>query len=265
MISDKEFNYLRELIYASSGIKLNENKKALVAARLGKRLRKLDLPDIKAYISHLKDGKNTEELIELLDAISTNFTHFFREKEHFNILRTFISQFRDRGQTKFRIWSCASSSGEEPYSLALTMYKELPANFDIKILATDISREMLAKCKNGRYEKSKLTAVDKQDVSKYFTKTSVENVLEAGADLKKILTFAWINLSKPPFVMNGPFDAVFCRNVMIYFDQPVRQRLISEIYRLLRPQGLFVVGHSESLTGLQHSFKTISPSVYVKE
>jgi chemotaxis protein methyltransferase CheR len=171
------------------------------------------------------------------------------------------------GQQQVRIWCAASSSGEEPYTLALTLDQVFGATtVDWRILATDISTRVLAMAKRGRYRESQLKSVSREAKARSFTKLRSEEhdepVYEAAPSLKSHLTFARLNLAHPPFPMRGPFDAVFCRNVMIYFDAPVRQGLVREMERLVKPGGLVFVGHAETLNGLTTSLEVVVPSVY---
>lgn len=261
------FNEISQLVYAKSGITLKDGKEALVASRLGKRLRALKLPSYAAYLAYLKESGGEEEMIRLLDAISTNVTHFYREPRHFEVLREKLESWKS-GQRRFRLWCAASSTGEEPYTLAMTMAEALGmTGIDWRILATDISTRVLAIAQAGRYEEEKLKEVPPALRQKYFDviQDPVEGkMFQAKPALREKVHFSRLNLSQPPFPMRGPLDFVFCRNVMIYFDNQVRKPLIDEIYRLLKPGGYLCVGSSESLTGIQTALKSVAPSVYVK-
>jgi chemotaxis protein methyltransferase CheR len=263
MIGEKEFETIRKIVYDTAGIKLGDSKRSLVTARISSRLRILNISSYEKYLDYLHDAKNNE-LIELIDVISTNFTHFFREQKHFDFLEKMVRNRVKEGQKRFRIWSCASSTGEEPYSIALTMANVAPQGTDTRILATDISQKVLAHCRRGVYTQDRLKGIP-DGMMKRYTQSSGNGERSIKAEVKNLVSFAWLNLSTPPFPMQGPFDCVFCRNVMIYFDTAVRQRLVSEIERLLGKGALFFVGHSESLTGIRHSLKTLAPSIYMKE
>ena len=265
----KIFNKIREIVYEKSGISLNEGKEALVSARVGKRMRQLGLAEYKDYLSYLENDKTGQEYVFMIDAISTNVTSFFREDKHFEFLGKTVEKWCREGQRKLRIWSCASSTGEEPYSIAMTVYDLIQEfGLDTKILATDISTKVLGKCIEGIYQEDKLESVNLRIRDRFFDRITDEGGARAYRVkdcLKKLITFARINLSKPPFPMQGPFDVVFCRNVMIYFDNTVRRNLLTEIIRLLRPGGYLMVGHAESLTGIMVSgVKGIMPAVYMK-
>ena len=171
------------------------------------------------------------------------------------------------GQSRFRFWSAACSSGEEPYSIAMVLLDVLGAvSADLKILATDISSRILEKSSAGIYSEEKIAAIPPTFRNRFLTKIPCSGPAsyEVGNALKKHIVFQRINLSKPPFPMRGPMDAIFCRNVMIYFDNSVRKNLLTDLYRLLKPGGYLFVGHAESLTGLLSGFKAVKPSVYVK-
>ena len=262
----KTFGKFRDLIYAQSGIALSEGKEALVSARVAKRLRALGLSDHESYLRHVSEDSSGEELVSLLDTISTNVTNFFREPAHFKFLDHAVRHWVQQGQRRFRIWCAASSTGEEPYTLAMTMLEATAgSDVDIKILATDISTKVLRIAQAGFYEERKV-----QDVPLELRRKYMEKCEQDGQDgyaakpfMRELITFRRLNLSQPPFPMKGPLDAVFCRNVMIYFDNKVRSKLVNEAGRLLKSGGYLMVGHSESLTGIQSSFQTIQPAVYV--
>ncbi len=265
----RTFDTFRKLIYDKSGITLGEGKEALVSARVGKRLRALGYDNYKDYLQFLTgDSEESEsEFIEFLDVISTNVTSFFRENDHFVFMADYVKRMLSEGRDKVRIWCAASSSGEEPYTLAMT-FLENATHFhgDCKILATDISTKILKMARAGRYPEAKMQGVSPQLRSKYFTHegAGANKVYTVSDTLANMITFKRLNLSKPPFPMKGPFDLIFCRNVMIYFDNIVRKKLMDEFSRLLRPGGYLMVGHSESMAGMLCDMDTVQPSVYVK-
>jgi chemotaxis protein methyltransferase CheR len=261
------FRALRDLAYQQAGISLGEEKLALVSARVGKRLRALSLDDEEAYLHFLQGDKSGNELVEFLDVISTNFTSFFREPPHFEWLQKSLQAMLDGGQRQFRVWCAASSSGEEPYTLALVLSALFEGRgVDWKVLATDISTKVLGMAKKGHYTQAQLKAVPREALNRHFVRLDEERrgepLYAVGDQLKRQVTFARLNLARPPYPMRGPFDAVFCRNVMIYFDAPVRQGLTREMERLARPGALVVVGHAETLSGLDTRLELVSPSVY---
>lgn len=262
----KLFNQFKEIIKEQSGIELSQNKEALLTGRVGKRMRKLGIPDHKSYLKYLLDDENGDEMISLVDVISTNVTSFYREAVHFDFLKEQFKTWSTQGQKRFRIWSAAASSGEEPYTIAITALESLGEKMDIKILATDISTVVLEKCNVGVYEEKKTEPIPPGLRSKYFIKqrNGDDNLYEVKPQLRKLMLFKRLNLTIQPYPMKGPLDVVFCRNVMIYFNSETRQKIISEIYRLTKPGGFLMVGHSESLTGLDTAFQIVKPSVYYK-
>lgn len=263
----KTFNKFREIVYAKSGISLNESKEALVSARVGKRMRALGLDDYSHYLQMVVRDESGEEVVHLLDAISTNVTHFFRENKHFDFLKQVYRDWVTAGQRRFRIWSAASSTGEEPYSIAMTLLSTVDhSGIDLKILATDISTKVLSQCMVGNYPESKIGGIPREYLNRYFDVRNGENgkIYTVRSALKNLTVFRRLNLSTPPFPMRGPMDVIFCRNVMIYFDNVVRKKLLDDMYRLLKPGGYLMVGHAESLTGIMSDFKSVMPSVYIK-
>ncbi len=262
------FDKFRRIVYEKSGISLGRSKEALVAARVGKRMRALGSRDYRDYLQYLLQDKSGDEIILLLDAISTNVTSFFREPDHFDYFSELLSEWWKGGQRRFRFWSAASSTGEEAYSMAMIFHETLKVSgIDIKILATDISTRVLEHCKTGFYEKEKLKTVPPAFRERYFhmLRDGQKVVCQPKNVLRDCITFTRLNLATPPFPVRGPMDAIFCRNVMIYFDNKVRGNLLAELYRILKPNGFLFVGHTESLAGVDSDFKVVKPSVYVKK
>jgi len=262
------FRKFSSFIYEKSGITLNDNKEALVSSRVAKRMRHLGISGHEEYLTYILNDETGEEIVHLLDVISTNVTHFFREEEHFRIVSDTMREWLDAGIRRFTFWSAACSSGEEPYSLAMVLREAIRGqNIDIRILATDISTRILEKSRGGVYDAKKMENVPALLRDRYFTKAGRGDGAEYSvtAELASLITFKRLNLSVVPYPMKGPMDIVFCRNVMIYFDNRVRTQLLQEIYRLLKPGGLLFVGHAESLTGLLSGFKAVKPSVYIKK
>ncbi len=265
-IDNVTFKKLCKVVYDNVGIVLSDNKKALVSARVRKRMSSLKIDQFREYYDYLQHESSGKELVELLDVISTNVTHFFREAEHFDILTQAATRWVNEGQTKFRFWSAACSTGQEPYAMAMKLLEIGGLNSaDLKILATDISTQVLSHGKQGVYGEKLMKTVPLKLKNKYFEKRqNGEASFEIKDSIKKFVSFKRLNLAKPPFPMRGPLDIVFCCNVMIYFDNKIRTALINEIYRLLKPGGYLIVGNAESLAGLETDFKTVKPSVYIK-
>lgn len=260
------FRQFCELAYARAGIKLVAGKEALVSARIGKRLRALGLRTPREYLEYLSEDEDGEEIVHFLDVISTNFTYFLREPDHFALLAERAQALAAGGKREVRVWCAASSSGEEPYSIAVILNEVREATgLDYLILATDISTRVLAVARRGEYEAERLGKLTRQQQLKCFERIKGPDGAEkyrVRDELRRRIVFQRLNLAEPPFPMKGPFDFVFCRNVMIYFDQQVRQRLVAEIERLLGPGALLLIGHAETLSGLGSGLAAVQPSVY---
>jgi len=262
------FNKFREIVYANSGIALNDTKEAMVSARISKRMRALGFTTHLQYLKHLLKDESDHEITHFLDVISTNVTSFFREPSHFDFLSSIVAKWIAKGKHRIRIWSAAASTGEEPYSIAMTLLDTCgQRNLDMRILATDISTSALAKAQAGVYSSMVVEGVPASYKKRFFVheKSQADVFYRAQDQLKQMIVFRRLNLSNPPFPMTGQLDMVFCRNVMIYFDNSVRSRLVSEIYRLLKPSGYLLTGHAEGLTSIQTELKCLEPSIYQKQ
>ena len=260
-----QFTRITDMLYEHCGIRMREGKEGLVRARLAKRLRTLGLPDFDAYLSFVQSERSRTEFAEMIDALTTNKTSFLREVSHFDYLRdTVLPDLRG----SVRIWSAGCSTGEEPYTLAMLLHDAYGAETSrrVKILATDISHRVLAQARAGQYPADTMSDVPLPWLNKYWSTkhdASGREVSDAGEALRTLVQFAKLNLMEH-WPMQGPFDAILCRNVMIYFEKATQQRLIERYWALLRPGGHLFVGHSESLTGLTHRFRYVQPAVYVK-
>jgi chemotaxis protein methyltransferase CheR len=263
-LTPTQFTRITTLLYDHAGIRMREGKEGLVRARLAKRLRRLGLPDFDAYLEFVESEPDRREFAEMIDALTTNKTSFLRESAHFDFLR---DQIFPTLSGPIRIWSAGCSSGEEPYTLAMLLNEafDAPALRDTRILATDISHRVLATAKAGQYPVDVMSDVPAPWLQRYWTRKrdGARDVYEAQPVLKKLVHFAKLNLMEK-WPMQGPFDAILCRNVMIYFDKGTQQRLVERYHALLKPGGHLFVGHSESLTGLSHRFRYVQPAVYVK-
>ncbi|MBN2247495.1 MAG: methyltransferase domain-containing protein [Coriobacteriia bacterium] len=263
----RTLNTFRQIVYAKSGIALSDKKEALVCARVGKRVRALGLGSYEQYLDVLQNDESGAEMVELLDAVCTNVTSFFRDAEQFDFLVTQMRSWIAAGQTRFRFWSAASSTGEEPYSLAIALLEAAEGRaLDMRILATDLSTTALEQCRAGVYEERKIQTVPPPLLSRYFSVERFDGVrhYRVKPELTRMVVIRRMNLSQPPFPMRGPLDAILCRNVMIYFDNPVRQRLLADIHRLLKDGGYLFVGHAESLTGIVSPMKYVRPAIYTR-
>ncbi|MFZ5570778.1 MAG: CheR family methyltransferase [Thermodesulfobacteriota bacterium] len=269
-LQDRDFHRLTDLVYRKCGIHLNDNKRELLRARLGKRLRSRGLRSFNEYYRLLTEEDDGEELTRMLDSISTNLTRFFREEKHFEFLRREVlpavaGSPRAGERLKLRVWSAGCSSGEEPYSLAMWILETWgrESKPDLRILATDISTKVLAGAVQGVYHQSRVHSVPGDFQRRYFQKGcgNWQGYLRVKADLRRIIEFRRLNLMEP-FSFPEPFDFIFCRNVMIYFDRAMQERLINRFHGCLREGGYLFVGHSESLMSLSHPYRYVCPAVY---
>jgi chemotaxis protein methyltransferase CheR len=252
------------IAYEQAGITLGDSKEALVEARVGKRMRALGLATERDYLAYLENRANAEEIVNFLDVISTNHTSFFREPDHFELLRKTLGDWRQQGYRRLRMWSAASSTGEEPYTIAFTTTEVLDgSNIEWLLLATDISTKVLARAEAGVYAASKVELLSRAQQKCFFERTANTDELRVRQEIRNKVVFRRLNLATPPYPMRGPFDVIFCRNVMIYFDQIVRQRIISAMEELLAPNGLLIIGHAEALSGVRTSLRMLKPSVFL--
>lgn len=270
-LKDQLFQQFSQLVYEQCGINLHEGKKALLQARLNKRLRATGIPTYKEYFEYVTSTRNTAELINFLDSVSTNLTYFFRESQHFDyleqvLLQELIERKKSERSNRIRIWSAGCSTGEEPYTLAMCVLSRLeePQRWDFRILATDISTRVLEVAARGVYSDDKIQKVPAALRQIHFRRCADEEgrgEYEVAPHLKRIVSFRRLNL-KDSYPFKGPFDYIFCRNVMIYFDKKTQEDLIKRLAGYLAPGGYLFVGHSESLTGLSHPLTYVRPAVY---
>jgi chemotaxis protein methyltransferase CheR len=265
---ESEFDFIRNLVYERSRISLSPDKRELVSARLAKRLRATNVGSVGEYCRLLQSPDQEEELANLIDAISTNHTFFFRENAHFDFLRqTIVPEMQRRSARErwpqFRVWSAACSSGEEPYSIAITLAENL-VGWSWQIQATDISHRILAKAKAGIYRDECVERLPKQTLQNHFQRGfgPQDGNYRVKAALRDRINFQHLNLleGEPPF--SELFHVIFCRNVIIYFDRPTQEELIAKLTSHLVPGGYLLVGHAESLTVLQHGLQAVRPAIY---
>jgi chemotaxis protein methyltransferase CheR len=266
-LSPQEFSQISEIVYEQSGIRLNIGKEELVRSRLMKRLRTLGIATFREYLKHVLDDRSDQELKLMIDFLTTNKTSFFREKQHFDYLRAkMLPVFKNRNDG-LRIWSAGCSSGEEPFSIAMLISEELPGanHSDIKILATDISFRILQKARAGEYDADTVQEIPTSLLAKYFTliKSDPPKTYRVNDSIGRMVRFARLNLMES-WPMKGLFDVIFCRNVMIYFDNDSQRKLVHRFSQMLVPGGHLFVGHSESLVASSSDFKYVQPATYVK-
>jgi chemotaxis protein methyltransferase CheR len=265
--TDGDFQALRSMVKEMTGINLAESKRELVYGRVSRRLRALGMSSFGSYRQLLESGDGSE-LVAFCNALTTNLTSFFRESHHFDYLRDqFLVPRREAGQRgdRIRIWSSACSSGEEPYSIAMTVAESIPdwQRWDIKILATDLDSDILARAQRGTYNADRVKGMDPKRVSRFFTevRNGTEPAYQIVPELAKLITFKQINLMHD-LPMPGPLDVIFCRNVVIYFDKETQRGLFSRIAKLQRPGDLLMLGHSETLFKVSEDYSLIGKTIY---
>ncbi|QFI39387.1 protein-glutamate O-methyltransferase CheR [Moritella marina ATCC 15381] len=259
IMQDEEFNYLSQLAFRESGIVINESKRDMLYGRVMKRIRSLKLNGFTAYCQLLQDSY-TGELSAFINAITTNLTAFFREEYHFNFLqKVALAHFKHHNQDKrLRLWSAGCSTGQEPYSIAMSVQGQLP-DWDVKILATDLDSDVLWCAHQGHYDD--LTGIPQHYRTQYCANECHQHGYLIGDDIKQVIAFKQLNLlSRWP--MKGQFDVIFCRNVLIYFDNETKQKLIQRFYAQLKPGGYLFLGHSESLQSLNTKFRLVGQTIY---
>lgn len=263
-LSAAQFREVRDLVYRICGIDLQDGKEGLVRTRLLRRQRELKMASLDEYLDFLRREGESGELAAMVDAMTTNKTSFFRESAHFDYLRKEV--LPTAGDT-LRFWSAGCSTGEEPYTLAMVLHDELPdlARRDVRILATDISARVLDRAKQGVYTEEVLRDVPPALRHRFTTASGQRGAKQfrVNDSLRSLIRFARLNLMDA-WPMQGRFDVILCRNVMIYFDRPTQQKLVRRFSALIRPGGHLFVGHSESLQAISHDLKYVRPATYRK-
>jgi chemotaxis protein methyltransferase CheR len=267
VLSDEEFKFFRDLILNIAGISLSPAKKELVRSRLRSQIQALDLNSFKDYKKYLEnlppDSPHWQIFTNLL---TTNKTDFFREPKHFDYIKeSLIPYWKSIGLSSVNIWSCASSTGEEPYSLAMVLQKNLPPTMDFKILATDIDTDVLKHCKNGVYSESKLIEIPSEYQEDYISRGTgeVEGWFKVKSDLKKKIIFCQHNLVSNTRPSDYKFDLIVCRNVMIYFSKETIEKINHKLYDNCKNGGTLFIGHSETLYG-DKPWETMQPAIFQK-
>ncbi len=271
-LSERDIRWISTVVHSHCGINLHDGKRELVKARVNKRVNARGFRSASDYMQSVLDDPDGEELLHLVDALSTNFTSFYREQNHFDFLATeFLPELirRKRDSRRLRAWSAGCSSGEEAYSIAMTLASALPeteiGSWDTRILATDISNRMLIRARHGSYTRERVQAVPAMTRHKWLipARENGRKVFHVSPKLREMVAFRYLNLIEDwPF--EGPFDFIFCRNVMIYFDKATQETLVNRFWDVLDAGGILFTGHAESLTGINHKFKYMRPTIYVK-
>ncbi|AWB69108.1 chemotaxis protein CheR [Saccharobesus litoralis] len=263
-MTDQDFLRIRDQVYATAGIVLGDHKREMVYSRLARRLRLYKHTDFATYLNYLEQNKE-QEYSHFINAITTNLTSFFREKHHFEFLQTTAAADIRKWHAldkRVRIWSAGCSTGEEPYSIAMTAIPELvKPGWDVKILATDLDSNVLAKAASGVYSDSNVEGMDDTLKRTWFVRNATSTSYKVKDSLQKHISFKRLNLLEP-WPMKGPFDIIFCRNVVIYFDQPTKDALFQRYAELLRPGGYLFLGHSESMQRGIQEFEPLGHTIY---
>lgn len=262
-LKDSEFTQIRELIYRIAGISFSPVKKPLVCSRLAKRLRHYGLASYGEYVRLITEPDGATELQMAIDLLTTNETHFFREPKHFDFLRQYLSTLHKPGRT-FKVWSAACSSGEEPYSIAMIL-DEVLGNNPWEVYASDLSTIVLEKARKGHYPAERIPEIPQHYLSRYCLKgvgVQADTVL-IDKKLRERVKFMQHNLNEAPPKL-ADLDMIFLRNVMIYFDQETKRKVVARLLPLLRKDGYFLISHSETLNGVNEDVRVVQPAIYQK-
>ena len=261
-LSEREFARIKARVYSVAGISLSDAKRTLVVSRLSKILRALQLPSFDAYVDYLERSGSAKDGQDFVNALTTNLTRFYREDHHFDHLRDYVGALiaeRPR-DTRLRIWSAGCSTGQEPYTIGMDLLAAFPElkRWDFKILATDIDTAVLAKAAGGVYPESELNGLSKER-ARPFERTT--GSIRIPANVRELVSFKPLNLIGP-WPMKGPFDAIFCRNVAIYFDKPTQGEMFGRFSKMLAPEGFLYIGHSENLGSGGEGFRLVGKTIY---
>lgn len=263
-LRDADFRKIASFVMSSAGIVVSERKRTFIQGRLGRRLRALGLADFQEYCRLLDSPSGEEERHNLINAVTTNHTSFFREKHHFDYLqKTALPAIaHDASSHRLRIWSAGCSTGEEPYTIAMVLRecRSLFSAWDVKLLATDLDTNVVAAARRGVYDNERMETIPEAYRTRYFTETG-DGAGTASDELRSLISFAPLNLLHQ-WPMSGPFDIIFCRNVVIYFDKPTQRTLFDRYAEMLKPDGWLFVGHSESLMGVSDRFDLVGRTIY---
>ncbi len=259
--TEKDFSRVRTLIYQHAGISLSEAKTDMVYSRIGRRLRTNGFSEFKHYLDHLESANDAEEWEAFTNALTTNLTSFFREGHHFPVLE----QHLKAQKTPLRIWCSAASTGEEPYSLAMTACEAFNTlKPPVQIIATDIDTNVLASARQGVYVEDRIKDLDEARKKRFFDRGVGQNTgkVRAKKALRDLIQFEQLNLLGEQWPIKEPFDVLFCRNVMIYFDKETQRKILSRFVPFMKPEALLFAGHSENFLYVSDQFKLLGKTVY---
>lgn len=274
-MTQAEFSRYSEFIGVQCGIKMPQSKKVMLEARLQKRLRSLGIGSFGEYFAYIHSDAGQGELVHMLDAVTTNKTDFFREPAHFEILeQTILPEFLTEQEQAassdrpFCVWSAGCSTGEEPYTLAMVLsdFADQHPSFRFSILATDISTRVLDRAREAIYDAERVATITQARKQKYVlrSKDRSKNIVRMAPQIRAAVQFRRLNLMEESFTFGEPLDAIFCRNVIIYFDRETQQKLFQKFYEQLEPGGTLFIGHSETLNGISERFRPVGSATYVK-
>ncbi len=262
-LSDREFSRIKNRVYSVAGISLSDAKRTLVISRLTKIVRALGLPSFDAYVDYLERGGSAQDGQNFVNALTTNLTRFYREDHHFEHLRAHVGALiaeRPRG-TRLRIWSAGCSTGQEPYTIGMDLLAAFPElrRWDFKLLATDIDTAVIAKAARGIYPEGELSGLSPER-ARLFERPG-DGTIRIPGEARDLVSFKPLNLIGP-WPMKGPFDAIFCRNVAIYFDKPTQGEVFGRFSKLLAPEAFLYIGHSENLGSGGEGFRLVGKTIY---
>ena len=264
-MTHENFLAIQKASYELTGIKLTEHKKEMIYSRIARRIRQLGLKNFNEYCQILGQVEHPE-LNEFVNTITTNLTSFYREPHHFDFLKgTIIPWLKEKHRVdkRVRVWSSGCSSGEEPYTIAAVLNQEMKlAGWDCKILATDLDSEMVARGQRGVYNSDKLDSLGAAQLDSLFSSGRDSASMTVKPELKGLVSFKRLNLMEAAWPMKGPFDVIFCRNVVIYFDKDTQKKLFDRYADMLVPDGFMIIGHSESLNGVSDRFQLLGKTTY---
>lgn len=261
--TNADFERVRKLIYSHAGISLSPVKQDMVYSRLARRLRATGLKSFGEYLDRLEKMADSQEWERFVNSLTTNLTSFFREPHHFPILAEFLK--KQGGRRPLKIWCCAASTGEEPYSIAMTVQEALGTGAsNVSIIASDLDTNVLATADKGVYALDRVEKMPPEQVRRFFLKGTgtQEGYVCVRPELRRMITFQRLNLLDPSWAVKGPVDVIFCRNVMIYFDKPTQYKILSRFAPMLQPEGLMFAGHSESFLHAADLFRSLGKTVY---
>ena len=264
-LSDREFRLFQGLIHREAGIYLSDAKRALLIGRLSRRMRELGMPTFESYFRHVVEGPDPSERVRMINAICTHETSFFREPRQFELLeQTILPAWRAAAEAgerprRVRAWSAACSSGEEPFSIAMSLQAHLPAPWDVEVLATDLSTSVLDRARSAVWKMERSATIPPAYLKRFMLRGRAggphADQMKAGPELRAAVRFQQLNLNDPSYAVGGPFDMIFCRNVLIYFDQETKIDIFERLNQVLEADGMLLLGAAESVVGITDAFR----------